>query len=87
MPENDIPRRYSEMLWRGFRSLLGRTGIDGQAIRRVALCALGAPPDVPAVPLPPVAPAGTRERPPLSITDLDQRAWTAMCWRQEHLRN
>lgn len=31
------------------------------------------------------APAGTHHHPPLPVTELDERAWAAVSWRQEHL--
>ena len=59
--------------------------IDVTAVRRVALEMLGAPVELPPIPMPPPTPAGTLDRPPLPIGELDPRAWAALCWRQDHL--
>ena len=40
---------------------------------------------LPPVPLPALTPAGTLDRPPLPVADLDARAWTVLRWRQAHL--
>jgi hypothetical protein len=65
--------------------LLARAGINTGTVRKAALEGLGAPPDLPEVRLPPFIPAGTLDRPPLPVAELDQRAWAALCWRQNHL--
>lgn len=65
--------------------LLSRAGLDPATVRRAALTAIGAPADLPLIPLPPLAPAGTLDRPPLPVTDLNPRAWTVLRWRQDHL--
>jgi Clp amino terminal domain, pathogenicity island component len=65
--------------------LLSRSGLDPAAVRGAALAAIGAPADLPPVPLPALTPAGTLDRPPLPVADLDARAWTVLRWRQAHL--
>jgi Clp amino terminal domain, pathogenicity island component len=65
--------------------LLTRAGLDPAAVRRAALAAIGAPADLPAIPLPALTPAGTLDRPPLPVADLDARAWAVLRWRQDHL--
>jgi Clp amino terminal domain, pathogenicity island component len=65
--------------------LLSRSGLDPGAVRGAALAAIGAPADLPPVPLPALTPAGTLDRPPLPVADLDARAWTVLRWRQAHL--
>jgi hypothetical protein len=64
---------------------LRRAGLDPAVIRRAALAAIGAPADEPAIPMPALTPAGTLDRPPLPVTDLNARAWTVLRWRQDHL--
>lgn len=64
---------------------LRRAGLDPADIRAAALAALGAPADLPPIALGPTAPAGTLDRPALPVADLNQRAWAALCWRQQHL--
>jgi hypothetical protein len=66
------------------RQALDRAGLDSAAVRRAALAAIGAP-DRPPLALPPLAPAGTMDRPALPVADLDERAWSALRWRQDHL--
>jgi hypothetical protein len=65
--------------------VLDQAGLDLAAIRLVALGMLKAPGDLPPISMPPLTPAGTLDRPPLFVDDLDPRAWSALCWRQEHL--
>jgi hypothetical protein len=65
--------------------LLSRAGLDPATVRRAALAAIGAPADLPPVPLPALTPAGTMDRPPLPVADLDTRAWAVLRWRQDHL--
>jgi Clp amino terminal domain, pathogenicity island component len=65
--------------------LLSRAGLDPAAVRRAALAAIGAPADLPPIPLPEPTPAGTLDRPPLPIDHLDSRAWAVLRWRQDHL--
>ncbi|MGH9105045.1 MAG: Clp protease N-terminal domain-containing protein [Acidimicrobiales bacterium] len=65
--------------------LLALAGLDPSGLRAGGLAAIGAPADLPSVPLPPLAPAGTFDRPPLPVAELDTRAWSALCWRQGHL--
>ena len=64
---------------------LDQAGLDLAAVRRVALGTLGAPGDLPPISMPPLTPAGTMDRPPLPIDDLNPQAWSALCWRQDHL--
>lgn len=65
--------------------LLSRAGLDPAAVRRAALAAIGAPADLPRIPLPAPTPAGTLDRPPLRVGDLDARAWAVLGWREDHL--
>jgi hypothetical protein len=65
--------------------LLARGGIEARSVRRIALAGIGAPSDLPEVPLPGFIPAGTLDRPPLPVAELDPRAWSALRWRQDHL--
>jgi ClpA/ClpB-like protein len=65
--------------------LLSQAGLDPAAVRRAALAAIGAPADLPPIPLPAPTPAGTLDRPPLPVADLDARAWAVLRWRQDHL--
>jgi len=64
---------------------LSQAGLAPVAVRRAALAAIGAPADQPPVTLPALTPAGTMDRPPLPVADLDVRAWAALRWRQGHL--
>jgi len=63
---------------------LGRAGLDPATVRRAAATAIGAP-GLPPIELPPPAPAGTMDRAPLPVAELDDRAWAALRWRQDHL--
>ena len=63
---------------------LSRAGLDPAAIRRAALADIRAPAAQPAVSLP-LPPAGTLDRPPLPVTELDGRAWRVLAWRHDHL--
>ena len=65
--------------------VLRRAGIDSARARRAVLGSLGLSVDLAPVPLPALTPRGTSDRPPLPVSDLDPRAWRALCWRQEHL--
>ncbi len=65
--------------------MLSRAGLDPAVVRRAALAGIGAPADEPATPMPALTPAGTLDRPPLPVTDLNARAWTVLRWRQDHL--
>ena len=65
--------------------LLSRAGLDPAAVRRAVLAAMGAPADLPPIPLPALTPAGTLDRPPLPVADLDPRAWSVLRWRQNNL--
>jgi hypothetical protein len=67
------------------RMALQLAGIDPSAARAAALTALGVDTDLPPVSMPALTPAGTLDRPPLPIADLDPRAWSALRWRQDHL--
>ena len=65
--------------------LLSRARLDPAAVRRSALADIGAPVDLPPIPLPAATPAGALDRPALQVADLDTRAWTVLRWRQDHL--
>ena len=65
--------------------LLRRAGLDPAAVRAAALASVGAPAGQPPIPMPAPTPAGTLDRPPLPVADLDARAWTVLRWRQDHL--
>jgi hypothetical protein len=65
--------------------LLNGAGFDLGVLRRAALDSLGAPPDLAPIVMPPLTPAGTLDRPPLPVEQLDARGWMILCWRQEHL--
>ncbi|MGD0062272.1 MAG: Clp protease N-terminal domain-containing protein [Streptosporangiaceae bacterium] len=60
-------------------------GLDPAAVRRAALAAVGAPAGLPPAAMPPLAPAGSLGRPALPVAELDERAWAALRWRQDHL--
>jgi hypothetical protein len=65
---------------------LSQAGLGPSAVRRAALSALGlAATARPAIAFEPVTPAGTLDRPPLPVAELDQAAWSALRWRQDHL--
>jgi hypothetical protein len=64
---------------------LGRSGIDRDTVRRVALSELGLPTDLPAINVPPPVPAGYMDRPILTEPELDPHAWQTLLWRQAHL--
>ena len=63
---------------------LSRAGLDAGTVRQAAATAIGAP-GLPPIKLPARTPAGTLDRAPLAVSDLDERAWTALRWRQDHL--
>jgi hypothetical protein len=63
---------------------LSRAGLDRATVRRSAATAIGAP-NLPPIDLPALTPAGTIDRAPLPVPDLDPRAWAALRWRQDHL--
>jgi hypothetical protein len=64
---------------------LRRVGLDPSSVRSAALHILDAPADLPPIPMPALAPAGTMDRPALPVDELDPAAWDALSWRQEHL--
>lgn len=64
---------------------LNLAGLDNATVRATALAGIGMDADMPPIAMPALAPAGSLDRPPLPVADLDQRAWTVLCWRQEHL--
>jgi hypothetical protein len=64
---------------------LSRAGLDPAEARKRALSAIGAPADLPPVAMPALDPAGTMDRPPLPLADLNSRAWAVLRWRQDHL--
>jgi hypothetical protein len=66
-------------------ALLRHAGLEPSALRVGALRLLGAPADLPPIPMPALTPAGTTDRPALRVDELDPAAWAALCWRQEHL--
>jgi Clp amino terminal domain, pathogenicity island component len=66
-------------------TVLAAANIDPAAARAAALAGLGVDPDLPPISMPPLTPAGTSDRPPLPIADLDARAWAVLSWRQDHL--
>jgi hypothetical protein len=63
---------------------LSRAGLDPVTVRQAAATAIGAP-GLPPVELPAATPAGTMDRAPLPVSELDGRAWAALRWRQDHL--
>jgi hypothetical protein len=63
---------------------LGRAGLDPATVRRAAATAIGTP-GLPPIELPPLTPAGTMDRAPLPVAELEERAWAALRWRQDHL--
>ena len=63
---------------------LSRAGLDSGTVRLAAATAIGAP-GLPPIELPALTPAGTLDRGPLPVSELDDRAWAALRWRQEHL--
>lgn len=65
--------------------LLRDAHIGPARVRAVALETLRAPPGLIPLPLPPLCPAGTADRPALPVEDLDPPAWSVLSWRQEHL--
>src|ERR1700712_2229022 len=67
------------------RMLVGAE-VNRAELRRVALQILGAPTDRAVIPMPPLTPAGTMNRPPRDVKDLDPRAWGVLSWRQDHLQ-
>jgi hypothetical protein len=67
------------------KGLLSQAGLDPATVRRAALAAIGAPADLPPIPLPALTPAGTLDRPPLPVAGLDTRAWAVLRWRHDHL--
>lgn len=65
--------------------LLTASEIDPSDVRRTALSELGVSSDLAPIAMPAPTPAGTMDRPPLAVQDLDPRAWTVLAWRQDHL--
>jgi len=63
---------------------LSSAGLDPGSVRQAAATAIGDP-GLPPIELPALTPAGTLDRAPLPISDLDDRAWAALGWRQDHL--
>lgn len=64
---------------------LTEAGLDVSVVRAAALEILGMPSDAARLSMPDPIPAGTMDRPPLPVGELDPGAWEALCWRQEHL--
>jgi hypothetical protein len=63
---------------------LSGAGLDRGTVRQAAATAIGAP-GLPPIELPAPTPAGTLDRAPLPVSDLDGRAWGVLRWRQDHL--
>jgi Clp amino terminal domain, pathogenicity island component len=61
---------------------LSRAPLEPAAVRRAALAAIGAAAGEPRITLPALTLAGTMDRPPLPVADLDVRAWAALRWRR-----
>lgn len=57
-------------------AVLSKAGLDRAAVRRSALIAIGGTGEEPPLEPVPLTPAGTLDRPPLPVDDLDARAWT-----------
>ncbi|MGH9121261.1 MAG: Clp protease N-terminal domain-containing protein [Acidimicrobiales bacterium] len=66
-------------------AVLTHAGLDTAALRSVAWQLMGASADLPPIAMPPLVAAGTLDRPPLPIEQLDPAAWAALRWRQDHL--
>jgi hypothetical protein len=64
---------------------LAKVGVNPSTLRRAALAELGEPLDRPVLEMPAFAPAGTMDRPPLEVEELEPRAWAALVWRQQRL--
>ena len=64
---------------------LGKADIKAADARSLALHILGAFSELPRLTMPSITPAGTWDRPPVDISELDQGAWESLCWRQERL--
>lgn len=64
---------------------LGDANIAVPALRQVALRLAGAPWDLPRIAPAPLTPAGTMDRPPLEVDQLETRVWRVLGWRQDHL--
>ena len=56
---------------------LTRARLDPAMVRRAVFAAIGAAADEPRITLPALTPAGTMDRPPLPVADLDVRAWAS----------
>jgi hypothetical protein len=69
----------------GVVRLLSDANIDLAAVRTAALEMLGASEGLGPVPMPPLCPAGTHDRPPLPVDELDAAVWAVLVWRQDHL--
>ena len=65
--------------------LLSGAKVDPATFRVNALQTLGAPEGLAQVPIPPLCPAGTHDRPPLPVGELDAAVWAVLLWRQDHL--
>jgi hypothetical protein len=64
---------------------LTAAALEPALVRRAAITAIGAPADLPPIPLPALPPAGAMDRPPLPADELDSRAWEILRWRQDRL--
>ena len=69
----------------GVVRLLSDTKVDPATVRVNALQTLGAPEGLAQVPMPPLCPAGTHDRPALPVGELDAGVWAVLLWRQDHL--
>jgi hypothetical protein len=66
-------------------ALITDAGLDAAGLRAVALGVVGAEPGFSPIVMPALTPAGTLDRPPLPVEDLDFRVWRVLTWRQDHL--
>lgn len=64
---------------------LQRVGIDPDSVRRTVLAGIGLADDLPLIAMPATTAAGTLDRPPLPVSELDSRALAMLRWRQDHL--
>jgi hypothetical protein len=65
--------------------VLNESGIEIGRLRDQAVRVLGERGDLTSIALPPLIPAGTMDRPPLPVEDLNPPAWAVLEWRQQHL--
>jgi hypothetical protein len=67
------------------RTALENAYIQTADARSLALHVLGALSEQVRLTMRRITPAGTWDRPPVDISELDQGAWESLCWRQERL--